>query len=224
MRVLGALSPSVLAAHWPISSPALKLSVAKVASAALIGSSGVSSAITRMPASRAFSMVGTIALVSLGVIRMPLAPAAIRLSIAATWPSLSPSTLPAKARSSTPSSLALASAPSFILTKNGLMSVLVIRPTMMSSADDGAGEATSETGRAEGEVLISERNLMSSLWSSSSKCRGAPGQALIAVLVSDRWQQRDANNPADRLLSHPCSFQTNVLNMESIIKSRGFSY
>ena len=35
---------------------------------------------------------GTIALVSLGVIRMPLAPAAIRFSIAATWLSLSPST------------------------------------------------------------------------------------------------------------------------------------
>ena len=56
-----ALSPSVALAHWPISSPALKLSVAKVASAASIGSSGVSSAMTRMPASRAFLTVGTIA-------------------------------------------------------------------------------------------------------------------------------------------------------------------
>ncbi len=62
----------------------MKLSVAMVASAASIGSSGVSSAITRMPASRAFWIVGTIALVSLGVIRMPLAPAEIRLSTAAT--------------------------------------------------------------------------------------------------------------------------------------------
>jgi len=57
-----------------------------------------------MPASRAFLIVGTIALVSLGVIRMPLAPAAIRLSTAATWPSLSPSNLPAKLCSLTPSS------------------------------------------------------------------------------------------------------------------------
>ena len=61
---------------------------------------------------------------------MPLAPAEIRFSIAATWDSLSPSYLPAKLCSLTPSSLALASAPSFILTKNGLVSVLVIRPTI----------------------------------------------------------------------------------------------
>jgi hypothetical protein len=46
LGVLGGLSPSVAAAHWPISWPAWKLSVAKVASAASIGSSGVSSAIT----------------------------------------------------------------------------------------------------------------------------------------------------------------------------------
>ena len=96
LGVLAALSPSVPLAHSPISSPALKLSVAKVASAASIGSSGVSSAITRRPASRAFLIVGTIALESLGVIRKPFAPAEIRLSIAATWPSLSPSYLPAK--------------------------------------------------------------------------------------------------------------------------------
>ena len=56
-----ALSPSVAFAHWPISSPALKLSVAKLASAAVGGSSGVSSVMTRMPASRAFLTVGTIA-------------------------------------------------------------------------------------------------------------------------------------------------------------------
>ena len=58
---LAALSPSVAFAHAPINSPALKLSVAKLASAAVIGSSGVSSVITMMPALRAFSTVGTIA-------------------------------------------------------------------------------------------------------------------------------------------------------------------
>ena len=83
------------AAHWPMSSPALKLSVAKVASAASAGSSGVSRAMTRMPASRAFSMLGTIAWESLGVMRMPLAPAEMRFSMASTWPSLSPSWAPA---------------------------------------------------------------------------------------------------------------------------------
>ena len=90
-----ALSPSVAFAHWPINSPALKLSVAKLASAAVTGSSGVSSVITRMPALRAFLTVGTIAVELLGTSRMPLAPAAISASMAATWPSLSPSTLPA---------------------------------------------------------------------------------------------------------------------------------
>ena len=50
-----------------------------------------------MPASRAFLTVGTMALVSLGVIRMPLAPAEIRFSIAATWLSLSPSILAGEA-------------------------------------------------------------------------------------------------------------------------------
>ena len=40
---------NVAFAHWPISSPALKLSVAKVASAASAGSGSVSSAMTRRP-------------------------------------------------------------------------------------------------------------------------------------------------------------------------------
>src|SRR5262249_40951448 len=87
-------------------------------------------AITRRPASRAFLIEGTMAAESLGVIRNPLAPAAIRLSIASTWDWLSPSTLPAKLESLRPSSLALASAPSFIFTKKGLVFVLVIRPTV----------------------------------------------------------------------------------------------
>src|SRR6266576_2295199 len=90
-----ALSPSDAFAHWPINRPALKLSVAKLASAAVIGSSGVSRVITSTPALRAFSTVGTIAVESLGTSRMPLAPAFTNASIAATWPSLSPSYLPA---------------------------------------------------------------------------------------------------------------------------------
>ncbi len=58
---VAALAPSVPFAHWPISWPALKLSVANRASAASAGSSGVSSVMTRMPASRAFLTVGTMA-------------------------------------------------------------------------------------------------------------------------------------------------------------------
>ncbi len=88
---------------------------------------------TIRPASRAFLIVGTIALESDGTIAKPFAPAEIRFSIAATWPSLSPSNLPAAVIRVTPSSLALASAPSRILTKNGLVSVLVIRPTVSAA-------------------------------------------------------------------------------------------
>ena len=45
------IGPNFAATHAPPNSPALKLSVAKVESAAVIGSSGVSRAITRSPLS-----------------------------------------------------------------------------------------------------------------------------------------------------------------------------
>lgn len=92
------------------------------------GSVGLSSAITSTPLSRAFLMLGMMALLSLGVIRMVLAPAAIMFSIAVTWPALSPSALPAPVSSLAPLACAAAAAPSFIFTKKGLVSVLVIRP------------------------------------------------------------------------------------------------
>ena len=104
--------------------------MAKVASTAFGGSVGVSSATTSMPACLALSISGTMAFESLGVIRMPLAPAEIRFSIAWTWASLSPSCLPAKLCSVRPALSAACCAPSFILTKKGLVSVLVIRPTI----------------------------------------------------------------------------------------------
>ena len=63
----------------------------------------------------------------------PFAPAEIRLSTAATCDSLSPSFLPAKDCSSAPDFFASALAPSFIFTKNGFVSVLVIRPTLTAS-------------------------------------------------------------------------------------------
>ena len=77
-----ASSPNVAAAHWPINSPALKLSVAKVASAASIGSSGVSRAITRIPASLACFTTGTMALVSEALIDIPVAREAMQVSSA----------------------------------------------------------------------------------------------------------------------------------------------
>src|ERR1044072_1811628 len=117
-------------AYSPISSPALRLSVANRASTALSGSVGVSRAMTRTPLALAFSRAGTIALESLGVIRRPFTPDATMVSTPVTCPALSPSNLPAAVDSSTPSSLAAFFAPSLIFTKNGLVSVLVIRPTL----------------------------------------------------------------------------------------------
>src|SRR5262245_17133347 len=75
-----------------------------------------------------------IALESLGVMRIVLAPAAIMFSIAVTWPALSPSALPAPLSSLAPFSLAFCCAPSFIFTKKGLVSVLVMRPITGASA------------------------------------------------------------------------------------------
>ena len=92
------------------------------------GSVGLSSAMNITPCACAFLMAGTIAFESLGVIMMVLAPPAIMFSMAVTWPALSPSCLPAALSSLAPWAVAAACAPSFILTKNGLVSVLVMRP------------------------------------------------------------------------------------------------
>ena len=72
---------------------------------------------TRMPFARALLIAGTMAFASLGVIMMALAPAAIMFSIAATWPALSPSVLPAPDSSRAPFAFAADSAPFFIMTK-----------------------------------------------------------------------------------------------------------
>ena len=65
---------------------------------------------------------------------MVLAPAVVMFSSAAIWAAVSPSCLPAAVSSLAPSFLASASAPSFIFTKKGLVSVLVIRPITGSPA------------------------------------------------------------------------------------------
>ena len=78
--MVGGLAVHGLAAHWPISSPALKLSVAKVMSTVSAGSGGVSRAMTYRPASRAF-LIAELTPGPLGVIRMPLSPVAMAFSI-----------------------------------------------------------------------------------------------------------------------------------------------
>src|SRR5208337_1662692 len=98
----GALSPSAFLAYWPWRTPASKLSVASVASTASAGSVAVSRAMTRMPLSRAFLTAPSTPVELFGVIRMPLTPALMKFSIAATCPSLSPSNLPNRATSFAP--------------------------------------------------------------------------------------------------------------------------
>jgi len=132
MAITGVLPAMAFLAYWPISLPAVKLLVANSASAAFWGCSGVSSVITLTPWLRAFWTTGTIAVVLDGTSRMPFAPAATMLLIAVTWLALSPSYLPAAVISFAPSLDAAFWAPSFIFTKNGFVSVFVIRPIVMS--------------------------------------------------------------------------------------------
>ena len=63
---------------------------------------------------------------------MTFAPCVVMFSIAVTWLALSVSVLPEAVRSLTLSFLACACAPSFIFTKNGFVSVLVMRPMVTS--------------------------------------------------------------------------------------------
>src|SRR5438105_4201032 len=140
--------PAIAAlAYSPMRTPALKLSVAKSASVASWGSAGVSRAMTSTPALRAFFTAGTIAFVSLGVIRIALAPPEIMFSMAVTWVALSPSNLPAPVMSVAPFFFAAFWAPSFIFTKNGFTSVLVMSPTTTLSALNAGNAAQSRESR-----------------------------------------------------------------------------
>ena len=85
--------PSLAAAHWPILTPASKLSVAKVILAASGGSVEVSMAMTTTPASRALMIAGVTSLLE-GAIRIVVAPRAMAFSIQAVCPSGSGSTAP----------------------------------------------------------------------------------------------------------------------------------
>ena len=85
------------------------------------------------------------AFASLGVIMMTFAPAAIMFSIAATWPALSPSLFPAPDSSRAPFAFAADSAPFFIMTKKGLVSVFVMRPIVGVCAPTRVGSTRRKT-------------------------------------------------------------------------------
>ena len=130
--MLAFLPSIVFAAHWPISSPALKLSVAKVMSTVSGGFGGVSSAITYRPACRAASIAGFTPSVA-GVIKIPWSPRATAASIAAIWVVSSPSSLPAAVVIETLLASPASSAPFCMAMKKGLVLVLVISVTATSS-------------------------------------------------------------------------------------------
>src|SRR2546426_734172 len=102
---------------------------------------------TSTPALRAFFTAGTIAFVSLGVIKIALAPPEIMFSMAVTWVALSPSNLPAPVISVAPFFFAAFWAPSFIFTKKGFTSVLVMSPTTTWSALYAGNAAQSRESR-----------------------------------------------------------------------------
>lgn len=130
ISTFGAFCPRAALTHLPCATPAARLSVANVASTALSGSVAVSRAMTRTPLSRACLMAARMPEDEFGVMRMPDTPWLTRFSIAETWPSLSPSNLPANAMSFAPSASAAFCAASRMLTKYGLESVLVTRPIL----------------------------------------------------------------------------------------------
>ena len=173
--IVAFLPSSCAAVHFPIASPAAKLSVAKVMSTVSAGSGGVSSAMTYRPCWRAlFSAV--LMPGPFGVIRMPWSPRAMASSIAAIWVCSSPSSLPAAVVILTPSALPAFFAPSCMVTKNGLVSVLVIRPMLTSSAVPPV--SSPERGLDRGNfrrasALLDEAGWIASEWRSSDNNRRA---------------------------------------------------
>ena len=146
------LPSSWAAAHWPSSLPALRLLVANVMSTVSAGSGGVSRAMTKSPASRAFLMAAlTPSLI--GVMRMPLSPRAMASSMAVIWPWSSPSCLPEATVSLTLFLAASALAPFCMATKNGLVESLVmsVTPTVASPPPPPPVSARAAVARAEGE-------------------------------------------------------------------------
>src|SRR6218665_960525 len=178
IAITGFLPAIAALAYWAIKPPALELSVENKASTTSTGSVGLSSAITITPLARAFLIAGTMAWALFGAIRMVLALAATRFSSAVTWPALSPSALAAVATSLAPSFFASATAPSFIFTKEGLVSVLVIRPiTGASAARARAQTKAPDRARAERTTVAGRCSMMVSLiLLRGHSCQSGPGR------------------------------------------------
>ncbi|MCY1378657.1 hypothetical protein D9M69_663130 [compost metagenome] len=121
---------------------------------------------------------------SLGVIRMVLAPPAIMFSMAVTWPALSPSVLPAADNSLAPSFFASASAPSFIFTKKGLESVLVIRPMTGWACAWASDAARASTAKAPADVARVEARMV--MFVSSG------GRDVSGITPPDTWGFHEA--------------------------------
>ena len=133
----------------------------------------MSSAITKRPASRAFTIASSTA-GPFGVIRMPASPLEMAFSMAWIWVSSSPSSLPAASVSSTPRSSAAASAPSCMATKNGLVVVLTISETPIGVVAGGLGGAA---GAAQAHPVKASAAAAASDPAAMRRRRSAPGAA-----------------------------------------------
>ena len=124
------------------------------------------------------------------MIMKPVAPAAIRFSIAWTWLSLSPSCLPAKDCSSAPASAAAASAPSFILTKNGLVSVLVIRPITTPSALPPPSDPSSDDPESSSEPHAASTKAAAAATATAASLRCVLSMSNLQILPDQGVGQR----------------------------------
>src|SRR5579863_1337537 len=158
-------------------------------SATLGGEGAVSSAITNRPAFSACPSAVFTAL-PLVVMRMPLSPSEIALSIAVIWVCVSPSELPAATVSLTPSLAAAASASLFIVTKYGLVRVLRIRdtPTVWPLADADPLEA----GVPEAPVAAAELEELEEL-EELQAASAAIAQRAVAAYIARRRDRRRAS-------------------------------
>ena len=154
------------------------------------GSVGVSRAMTITPASRAFLMAGTMALVSLGVIRIPLTPALTMFSMIVTWVSLSPSKAPAPVNKVAPFVSSRLRA-FFHLDEEGLVSVLVIRPIDFFSRRDRSRFwfVSPAIAQSESGILAIDARL-GFVGDQGHAGIGITGNLLAGLGDSPRWLQR----------------------------------
>src|ERR1700761_1181546 len=115
---------------------------------------------TLIPAFCASWIWGMMALVSLGTMMMALTPAAIESSMSVTWLALSPSYLPVKVSSFTPSAFALTIPSCFSSTKTGFSLVLVISENVSCLVSAAEAEAAAPASNAPTATAASAKEIL----------------------------------------------------------------